>query len=196
MKTRVVVCLFGCLLGLVGVAKAQSYSRFDVSTNYSYFHSDPSDNPGLGVAGLNGGGLSFGYNAKSWLTAAVEVTGNEADNAVINCVLISDCSADTRRSGTMWTFLSGPRVNFRNSTRFTPYAQVLVGLAHGSNLFDAGPQNVLAMSVGGGLDVRITGRLSVRPVQVEYLKTRFREFYGSRVGQTDLRLSSGLAIHF
>ena len=88
-------------------------------------------------------------------------------------------------SGTAYTFLFGPRFSYRNSTRFTPFAQVLVGGVHASDVTISGctgtgctplpAQTALAMTVGGGLDIRLTRHFSIRAVQAEYLMTRFAD---------------------
>ena len=194
MKRKVVVCLFGCLLCFAGVSKAQSYPRFDLSTSYAFLHSDPARSPGIGALTVNGGGVSLGYNANRWLTAVVDVSGYAGSNVVLAC-LLTGCPSAVSSSTTMWTYLAGPRFNFRRSKRVTPYAQVLAGFAHGSGLYTPGVQRSFALSVGGGLDVRITDHFSLRPVQADYLMTHFNEFDGHAT-QADLRLSSGLAVHF
>ena len=171
MKRKVVVCLFGCLLCFAGVSKAQSYPRFDLSTSYAFLHSDPARSPGIGALTVNGGGVSLGYNANRWLTAVVDVSGYAGSNVVL--ALLTGCPSAVSSSTTMWTYLAGPRFNFRRSKRVTPYAQVLAGFAHGSGLYTPGIQRSFALSVGGGLDVRITDHFSLRPVQADYLSARW-----------------------
>jgi opacity protein-like surface antigen len=195
MKPRVVVCLFCSLLWLAGVTNAQSYPRFDLAANYAFLHADPSHNDGVSALSLNGGSLSLGYNTKSWIAATVDVGGYAGNGVVLTCVL-TGCPTPTESSGTMWTYLAGPRVNFRHSGRFTPFAQALFGVAHGSGLFVPGVQNAFATSIGGGLDVRISNRFSLRPIQVDYLLTRFNEFDDGHAAQMNVRVSSGLAFHF
>src|ERR1041385_802677 len=72
----------------------------------------------------------------------------------------------------VYNFLAGPEFKARNSTRFTPFAYVLGGVAHTSaNFTTPGPtfnlllkksDNSFAMALGGGLDIRATKRVSFR----------------------------------
>lgn len=72
----------------------------------------------------------------------------------------------------VYNFLAGPEFKARNSTRFTPFAHVLGGVAHTSaNFTTPGPtfnllfkksDNSFAMALGGGLDIRASKRVSFR----------------------------------
>jgi hypothetical protein len=52
------------------------------------------------------------------------------------------------------------------------------------------------MALGGGVDVHVAHHFSVRPVQVDYLLTRFNEFGNGAQNQTNLRVSTGVVFHF
>jgi outer membrane immunogenic protein len=52
------------------------------------------------------------------------------------------------------------------------------------------------MTVGGGVDVKISRRFSIRPAQVDYLLTRFNEFGTGAQTQNNLRVSTGVVFHF
>jgi len=72
----------------------------------------------------------------------------------------------------VYNFLAGPEFKARNSTRFTPFAYALGGVAHTSAAFTStGPtlnfllkksDNSLALAVGGGFDIRAGKRVSFR----------------------------------
>ena len=60
-------------------------------------------------------------------------------------------------------------------------------------------RNAFGMALGGGVDYRLTNRFSIRPLQVDYLLTRFREGTSATAGresQNNLRASAGVVIHF
>ncbi len=102
----------------------------------------------------------------------------------------------------VYNFLAGPEFKARNSTRFTPFAHVLGGVAHTSaNFTTSGPtfnlllkksDNSFAMALGGGLDIRASKRVSFRgsldynPVFVNDSASGTRDF---------LRLSLGVLFH-
>jgi opacity protein-like surface antigen len=79
---------------------------------------------------------------------------------------------DSRLKTRLYNFLAGPEFKARNSTRFTPFAHALAGVAHTSATFTStGPtlnfllkksDNSFAMALGGGLDIRAGKRVSFR----------------------------------
>jgi opacity protein-like surface antigen len=102
----------------------------------------------------------------------------------------------------VYNFLVGPEFKARNSTRFTPFAHLLGGVAHTSaNFTTPGPTfNLLlkrsdtgfAMALGGGLDIRATRRVSFRG-QIDYNPVFIREPSG---GTRDfVRISLGVLFH-
>jgi opacity protein-like surface antigen len=80
---------------------------------------------------------------------------------------------------TLFDFLVGPELKWRNRSRFTPFAHALFGVAYTTTTFKtAGPAARLsltdadagfAMTYGGGLEIRITRRVSFR-VSLDYGK--------------------------
>ena len=72
----------------------------------------------------------------------------------------------------LFNFLAGPELKARNSSRFTPFAYALGGVAHTSATFTTtGPtlnlslkrsDNSFAMALGGGVDIRAGKRVSFR----------------------------------
>lgn len=73
--------------------------------------------------------------------------------------------------------MAGPQVTVPTNSRFKPFGQALVGLAHQravSSLDLTTPQtgNGLAMAFGGGVDVLVHSNLAVRAAQVQYLQSR------------------------
>jgi Outer membrane protein beta-barrel domain len=98
------------------------------------------------------------------------------------------------------TYLFGPHVSFPG--RVSPFANVLLGVAHsssGSNLSSnpvITPQNgssntSFAASVGVGIDLKVTSFVWVRPIQIDYLATHFNSNT-----QSLPRLSAGVVLHF
>ncbi len=60
----------------------------------------------------------------------------------------------------------------------------------------ASSQNAFAMTVGGGVDYRVSNRLSVRVAQVDYLLTRFNELGIGTQTQNNLRVSTSVTFRF
>jgi len=185
MKLKVVVCLVA-FFSFTGAAFAQEGPRFDVFAGYSYVRDNPSTS-GVNGFNLHGGSASLAYNVNSWLSGVADFGGYHANNILGSGV-----------DGTISTYLFGPRFSYRRHVRFTPFAQTLFGVAHasGSGFGISGTNNAFAASFGGGVDLKLTRRFSLRPAQVEYLLTRFPETTNSRETQNNLRVSTGVLFHF
>ena len=179
MKLKVVVCLLAFLSFSAASAFAQDFSKIDIFAGYSYVRDNPSTS---GVSGFNlhGGSASVAYNVNHWLGGVADFGGYHANNVL-------GSGADT----TISTYLFGPRFSYRKYERVTPFAQTLFGLAH-----TGGDNNSFAASFGGGVDLKITRSISFRPAQVEYLLTRFPEITSNRETQNNLRVSTGIVLHF
>ena len=98
----------------------------------------------------------------------------------------------------VYNFLAGPEFKARNSSRFTPFAYALAGVAHTSatftstgstlNLFLKNSNNSFAMALGGGFDIRASKRVSFRAT-MDYNPVFIRD---STTGTRDLvRISAG-----
>ena len=185
MKWKVVVCLLA-VFSIAAIASAQDVPKLDVFVGYSYFRDNPST-PGVSSFNLHGGSASVAYNANHWLSGVADFGGYHANNILGSGV-----------DGTVSTYLFGPRISYRHHERFTPFAQTLFGVAHasGSGFGATSTSNAFAASFGGGVDVKVFHRLSLRAAQVEYLLTRFPETTTSRETQNNLRVSTGLIVHF
>ena len=188
MKFRVVVSLLGFASLFAVAAQAQEERKtIDVFTGYSYVRDNPST-PRANSFSLNGGNASVAYNFNNWLSGVADFGGYHNTNIL-----------GSGGSDTLSTYLFGPRVSYHRFGRITPFGQVLFGVAHTGRalLATTNSQNAFAMTVGGGVDYRLSSRFSIRPAQVEYLLTRFNEFTDPRAqSQNNLRVSTGIVFRF
>lgn len=94
-------------------------------------------------------------------------------------------------------FMAGPTLKFRNAGRVEPFGRVLAGGAHTrfeastrrttatgtvTNSFDTGSTD-FAMGVGGGLDIRLGDKFSLRAIQIDYTPIFLRDRSISVLGQ-------------
>jgi len=186
------------------------YPKVELFLGYTHFGTVSNDTVlGNRMVGLNGGSASVAFNLNRYIGLVADVGGYDDSQLQLTGTGANEPLV-VNSSGTAYTFLFGPRFSFRNASRFTPFAQVLVGGVHASDVTISGctgtpctplpAQTALAMTAGGGLDIRLTRHFSIRAVQAEYMMTRFADVaYGSTgaaTTQNDLRLSSGLLIGF
>jgi opacity protein-like surface antigen len=187
MKRTFVVCLIAFVSLFGAAAYAQDLPKFDLFAGYSYVRDNPSTTATNGF-NLNGGSASIAYNANHWLSAVADFGGYSSSNIRATSV-----------GGTLSTYLFGPRISYRHFSRVTPFGQALFGVAHigGDNgLTYSTSNNSFAMTLGGGVDFKLSHRFSIRAIQVDYLLTRFNEFGLGAQTQNNLRVSTGVVFHF
>ncbi|SRR6266849_2243532 len=187
MKLRFILSLLA-LVTIFGLStKAQETApKVDIFAGYSYLQANP------GVSGvdsfhLHGGSASIAYNYKTWLSGVADFGGYNNGNVL-----------GTGGSGTLSTYLFGPRVSYRHLRKVTPFGQALFGVGHAnaSGFGTVNSQNAFAMSVGGGVDYKLFDHISIRPVQAEYLMTRFGVGTTGTQTQNNVRLSTGFVFRF
>ena len=99
----------------------------------------------------------------------------------------------------MTTFTAGPRFKLPGN-RVRSFAQALFGLAHGSgSKFPNGNSvessaNSFAVDLGAGADYFLNKRISVRILQLDYLRTALPN--NTTNWQNNLRIGAGLTLHF
>jgi opacity protein-like surface antigen len=217
----VFVAVSFCLL-FAGAAQAQETPSVEVFGGYTFIHVNVGDvsgsvNPDSAArsaairrtsaplfpgdphvtSDVHGGSASAAFNLNKWFGLAADFGGSSI--STIKASGFPDVSVDS----TLFTYLFGPRFSYRNYERVTPFAQVLIGGAHITDVKSGGTviansENAFALSVGGGLDVKVSKHVAIRVAQVEYLMTKFDAPFaltGSST-QNNLRVSGGLVIRF
>jgi opacity protein-like surface antigen len=118
------------------------YARFNV--NASAAGGAPSE-----TFNGNGGGVQLEYKAKCWLGVVGDLAGYGA-TAITSGALV----------GGGFTYLFGPRVNFRHD-KLTPFAQVLFGgIWTTDGIGYSGSENNFAMTAGVGVDFKVSSHVS------------------------------------
>ncbi len=176
------------LLGLFATAppiKAQEQSsKLEAYGGYYYARINVNANvPGIAPSATyngNGGGGQLEYNANHWLGVVGDLSGLRATS-----------SGSGSFAGAVFTYLLGPRVNFRRG-KATPFAQALFGGVWTTDGIaqSLGPENNFAMTAGGGIDFKVSKHFSVRPVQAEYFMTKIPDGLNNR--QDNLRVGTGI----
>jgi hypothetical protein len=96
-------------------------------------------------------------------------------------------------NGKVYPYLFGPTARFPKHTKMTPFGHVLFGVAHlkASSLSLSGSDNSFSWAMGGGLDVYVSPRFSVRLAEADWLRTQFADST-----QSNFRCSGGVVIKF
>jgi opacity protein-like surface antigen len=179
--------------------------KFDLFLGYSYLRAVPTLAAGNRMVDLNGGSTSLAYNFNSYLGLVADFGGfNDTQLRLSGAAPAIVANS----SGTAYTYLIGPRLSFRGYDRFTPFAQVLFGGIHASNVTLSSDctgvgcillpsESKFALTAGGGLDLNLRRHLAIRLIQAEYLMTSFDDpSTGKGATQNDIRLSAGVVLRF
>ena len=148
------------LLGLSSMAVAQDVPAAEVFGGYSFYRCQDTS-VDCDLHGWNAA-VDFNFN-KNWAVTA-DVSGQYGwiDN------LYPYQWADVKHHN----FLFGPRYTISAGDNVRPYVHALFGVNHVNPkpLFTV--ENNFAMAFGGGIDVKVNDRVSVRPVQLDYVGVR------------------------
>ena len=211
MKIRSALVL-GVALLFGGLAYAQDDHKIEVTGNYSFIHANPQNNNIIPTFSLNGGGGSgaFYFSKYVGVVAEFEGYGSYTHNLTIPTgAYCSEGPCTVSASGNLFTYNVGPIVKFRTS-HFEPFAEALFGGAHsnfygnlygncsGCTLASKSPSNnAFDFLIGGGVDIPITPKIAIRPVEVDYLLTRFGNgFTGGNNNQSNFRYQAGVQFRF
>lgn len=172
--------------GAILSAEQSEIPRYEIGLNYSWLHVN-SANYDYQRTG-NGGSGSVVYNLSNVIGLVGDFGGY----------------ANTRQGidDKVLTYLFGPRFTFRHWSKVTPYCQFLFGGAYAWSGPNNGTQNGFATAAGGGLDYALTKRISIKPIQVEYVMTQLDSaaLGGATKGfgnhQNDVRYSGGVVFKF
>ena len=182
------------------------YPKIELFLGYTYLRGVPTMSPGNRMDWLNGGTASVAYNVNSYLGLVADVGGFRASEVQLYGPGASPAVV-SNANGNAFTYMAGPRLSLRKYDRLTPFAQVLFGGIHasevtlskcaGSSCTPLPTENALALTAGGGIDFKVNHHVAIRIVQAEYMMTRFGDLHtGIRNTQNDIRLSSGLVFAF
>lgn len=181
------------LLFLAVIPVPKAYSQVELFGGYSHLQLNGAPpNIGSSSNGLAGG--AYLHLLGPW--------GIEADYS--NHYGVSPNSFSSGYFVPRFTELYGPRFTL-SLPRVHPYVHALFGTVHGETaeppigaactpLGCPSPklsENAFGMALGGGLNVKATGRIWVRLIQVDYLRAQF-----TNNAQNDTRISAGVVFRF
>ncbi len=192
-----------CVVLLVGVAAwSQDFYRGEVTADYSYARFYPVAH-GTQSLSLNGGGGAAVVYFNDYIGIKMDLQGYGS-----NTVTWTNPSGGfVKAQGNLFTYMFGPQLKVR-APKFEPFGHILFGGAH-SNVYAnltkacAGPcitsgsptGNAFAMAIGGGFDIPVSKSFEIRPVEIDYLMTRFTNQFNNS-SQNNFRYSGGVSFRF
>jgi outer membrane immunogenic protein len=183
--------LLAISLGLLWLSpsRASAQAPFEIEAGATFSYVRGNAPPGVcGCFSMYGGGGWLGYNIVSSLAVVGEVS-----------------SARTSKIGgnpaglTLTSFVLGPQYSWHHANRIVPFAQLLLGGSHTSGGLTSGTtgltgsENAIATMFGGGVDIQLKSRVTLRALQVDYYLTGFAN--GSRNNQNSIRIGAGIVFN-
>jgi len=165
--------------------------RVELAIDYSYLHSNAPP-AGCGCFSMNGGSATIAVPIKS---SAFALSG---DLTAVHGVNISSAGYDL----TLTAYTVGVRYKRAvGQSAWSPFGHALVGGVHDSGSLTqvesgsgSSGTNAFAANLGGGLDLRLNHRFSIRLIEADYLLTTFNNQSNNR--QNNARISAGAVIRF
>jgi opacity protein-like surface antigen len=199
------ISLLALLLALCTVPVfAQNYPKAEVFGGYQYLRAESADVVTAGSANFNGWDASATVNMNKWFGVEGDFSGNYKTQGV-NVPLVGNLNFSLRD----YTYMFGPVVKARQNERFEPFVHALFGGNHLTARGSLGPVNAsvsangYAMAVGGGVDAKVSDRLAVRLVQVDWVTLHFGDVsvpgVGTAPGATtkkNVRIATGIVFRF
>ena len=191
------------------VVSATEWPMAEAFLGYNFVRFNPNSNyfPSFNA---NGGGGQFAYNVNRWISGVF-------DMGAVTTGSVGAFNIDA----TVINFVAGPRVYYRNHSRFTPFAHTLFGGAYSTASAQISlPANIIppglivgdhdpisarlnaantgfAMIVGGGLDIKIGKNIAFRPFGTDYYLTRLPSLVtGGTSNRNNFRYSTGINFLF
>ena len=194
--------LFTVSLILGGTAYAQDHPNVEVTGYYSYFRFNPENSGTLSSHSLNGGGGEISFYFSRMIGVKAEFAGYQG-----NKVTFTSGSVSAIATANLFTYNLGPVVKLR-SGHFEPFGEVLFGGAHSSFYSDLcktftgcvvnnPSNNAFDFVIGGGIDIPFSHSIAFRPVQADYVLTRFGNgFTSGNQNQSNFRYQAGIQVRF
>lgn len=168
----------------------------------------------VATGGVRGGDAALTYqwihsNTQPGQCGCFSITGAEFSMSrpvlTDHTAAVLDLSAATAKNGpgtgnslTLVSYLAGGRYYISQPwfPRAQPFGQALVGMAHaGGGIAGAGDGTyALAARLGGGIDVPVSSKLSIRLLQVDYYLTDFAN--ASNQHQNNYMIGAGAVLRF
>jgi hypothetical protein len=194
---------------LVFVGAAAGQHLGEISLDYSYLHYSPANN--ASTVSMNGGGGAAVLYFAGFLgiKGEFEAYGGQNINydfpvGSVRCPL--GCSGSAHAN--LFTVNVGPTVKIRIK-RLQPFVEGLIGATRTdfyknivrncvNCIISATPGTyALDILVGGGIDLKVTHHLAIRPIEADYFLTRFiNNFTTGHNNQNNFRYQAGLLFEF
>jgi hypothetical protein len=224
VKKCFTMTIFVLLFAVAAVAENE-VPRYEAYLGFQYVRANQfNQNTGLGQAiggfDMYGGDGQFVYNFSKWLGGVIDAGAVNKPNVAVLNAHIQNTTAFVY-AGPRFYFHKGGRIHpfgevlfggaFRRvSTEVTALTSIdtpNIPVVNPTGLFPgpltvvnarlAASENAFSMKIGGGFDWRLNKRFSFRPLEIDYVLTRFPSLStGTRENQNSIAASAGVIFTF
>lgn len=185
-------------------AVAQEVPKFEVPVGFSFVNVHPELSP-ITSFNIFGGGGGFVYNLTPLLGIKADFMGYTQGSGIRQTLINNGYTVAGQVNGNLFTYMFGPQIK-KHTGKLQFFGQGLFGAAH-SNTYagiynsihgittGSRDNNAFAMEWGLGLDIPVTRNIQLRPVEVDYLFTRFG-MNGYTGNQNNFKYVAGLNFTF
>lgn len=172
-KLIVVACMLGLFSLSAMAAEHPDYPKAELFGGYQYSHLE-------GGTGANGWNFALNGNLNNWFGVTADFSGAYAS--------VSGVSIHN------YTYTFGPTLALRQNKSYTPFVHALLGGDSMSASFGgvSGTGSGFATLLGGGLDLNLGRRFSVRAAQVDWMMLHANGSTSSK----NVRLAFGIVGRF
>ena len=189
--------------------------RFEVFGEYSYLHFSPTLS-GRNSISFNGGGGGaqlnflkiFGIKGEFMGYGSTTFTRTFSSQVILPSGAVIPAGTYSAQ-GNMFTYLFGPVIRIP-IPKVTPFGELLFGgsntngyvnlsnsiIAGGGTISKTPTQHPFTMALGGGLDISVSHRVAIRPVEFDYVLSRYSNPLTSTNNQNNFRYCGGIVLKF
>ena len=177
MKKASLLCVW-LVLGLT--AWAQDTPKVEIPLGFSFVNVHPNLED-ISSFNIYGGGGQVDFNFGNVFGIKADFMGYNLGGGINSQLRSAGLPAAV--SGNLFTYMFGPQIK-KHTGVFQPFAEALFGGAHtnayasvlteeGRIVSGSGNNNGFSMALGLGLDLQLSKHFALRPVEADYLLTRF-----------------------
>src|SRR5271157_2890673 len=185
---------------------AQDVPKVEIPVGFSFVNVHPNLSP-ITSFNIFGGGGQFNVNFGNYFGIKADFMGYTQGSGVRNKLISDGFTVVGNVNGNVFTYMFGPQIK-KHTGRVQPFGEALFGAAHSNayaNIYNSihgltsasSNNNAFAMAFGGGIDIVVNRHFFLRPVEVDYLYTRFGSNRTNYTGsQNNFRYVGGLGFTF
>jgi hypothetical protein len=179
---RSLLYVIGLAFSIAASVVAQNYPKIEIPLGFSFVNVHPDIAP-ITSFNIFGGGGGVVFNITPVVGIKADFMGYTQGNGLRTRLTNQGFTISGDVQGNLFTYMFGPQFK-KHSGKWQPFGEALFGAAHSNsfaNIYNtvhgvasaSSNNNAFAMEFGGGVDFVLGRNVQLRPIEVDYLYTRF-----------------------